>query len=87
MLHELLRAAQTNIRPARSDTRINKCIGLIVETRRENRFSPRERRAVRFGRIIIRSRNVIADLRREVTRTKKRLEKAKYRPLRTVFGA
>jgi hypothetical protein len=29
MLHERAYAAQTEIRPPRSDTRINKCVGLI----------------------------------------------------------
>jgi hypothetical protein len=83
MLPELLGAAQTNIRPPRSDTRINKCIGLI-EPECESPFSRRERRSVRFRRIIIRSRNVIADLRYRDTAANKRREQAKYHPLRLI---
>jgi hypothetical protein len=71
MLHERRRAAQTNIRPPRSDTRINKCVGLIATTRATTGSRPRDRKAVRFRRIIIRSQNVIADLRRRVTRANK----------------
>jgi len=44
---------------------------------RDDRFSPRERKAVRFRRIIIRSRNVIADLPRLLLPVNKPPEKAK----------